>query len=136
MEQGPLGIHITTALSFADAEREVRAALATEGFGVLTFVDVTATLREKIGATIEPFTILGACNPKLAHQALEVWRGFGLLMPCNVVVQDVGTHRVVQAFDPLTLPQARDVPEIESIARQLTESMRRVLARVEAIPAP
>lgn len=136
MDQGPLGIHITTALSFADAEREVRAALATEGFGVLTLVDVTATLREKIGATIEPYTILGACNPKLAHQALEVWRGFGLLMPCNVVVQDVGTHRVVQAFDPLTLPQARDAPEIEPIARQVNEAMRRVLARVEAVPAP
>lgn len=132
MEQGPLGLHATTALPFAEADRAVREALKAEGFGVLTEIDVTSTLREKIGAEIEPYRILGACNPRLANEALRIWRGFGLLMPCNVVVQDAGDHRVVMAFDPLTVQQARDVPEVTLIATQIREALRRALAAVEA----
>lgn len=131
MEQGALGLHVTTALPFAEADRAVREALKAEGFGVLTEIDVTATLKDKIGAEIEPYRILGACNPKLANEALGIWRGFGLLMPCNVIVQDAGDHRVVMAFDPLTLQQARDVPEIEPIAAQIRAALGRALAAVE-----
>lgn len=131
MDQGPLGLHITTTLPFEEAERTVTEALKAEGFGILTRIDVTATLAAKIDAQIEPYVILGACNPSLAYQALSVWRGFGLLMPCNVLVQDTGEHRVVQAFDPLTIEQARAVPEIEPIMRQVRESMGRVLEAVE-----
>jgi uncharacterized protein (DUF302 family) len=132
MEHGPLGIHITSTLPFEEAERAVTEALKAEGFGVLTRIDVTATLEARIGATIEPYVILGACNPGLAHRALSVWRGFGLLMPCNVLVQDAGDHRVVQAFDPLSIEQASAFPDIEPIARQIRESMTRALAAVEA----
>jgi len=81
------GITIRTAASFAEAVARVREALKAQGFGVLTEIDVQATLRDKLGEDMEPYLILGACNPPLAHRALAADRSIGLLLPCNVVVR-------------------------------------------------
>ena len=92
----------------AETEARVTAALAEEGFGVLTRIDVSETLRNKIGAEIEEYVILGACNPPLAHRALEHSRRVGLLLPCNVVLRAVEGGTQVEAVDPRTLLPADD----------------------------
>ena len=90
----------TTPLPFADAVERVRAELKTEGFGVLCEIDVQATLREKLGVEGEPYLILGACNPPLAHQALEAEPNLGVLLPCNVVIYQRGGETQISAIDP------------------------------------
>ncbi|GAY07665.1 DUF302 domain-containing protein [Pseudonocardia sp. N23] len=94
---------ITLDLSQAEAVDAVTAALATQGFGVLTTIDVRATLKTKLGEDVEDYTILGACNPALAHQALSTDPEIGLLLPCNVTVRQTGGHTLVQAVDPAEL---------------------------------
>ena len=91
---------ISTDLPYAEAVTRTREALGEQGFGVLTEIDVQATLRDKLGLEMEPYIILGACNPKLAHQALEVDRSIGVLLPCNVVVSGHGEGSTVQILDP------------------------------------
>ncbi|MFG2907509.1 DUF302 domain-containing protein [Kitasatospora sp. NPDC048286] len=97
------GLGVRLDRPFAQAVEAVTAALREQGFGVLTTIDVRATLREKIGAEIEDYLILGACNPALAHRALEADRRIGLLLPCNVVVRADGDATVVEAVDPQTM---------------------------------
>jgi uncharacterized protein (DUF302 family) len=123
MEEGRLGFHIQTQLSFDAAEAAAREAL--------TAIDVQGTMAAKLGAEMERYKILGACNPPIAHDALEVWRGFGLLMPCNVVVQDAGDHRVVMAFDPMQIGEVHDIPEMLEIAERAQDALRRAMERVE-----
>jgi uncharacterized protein (DUF302 family) len=96
-------IETTVALSMEDAERAVRAALGTQGFGVLTEIDVAATLQEKLGIDRAPLKILGACNPNLAHQALELDPSAALLLPCNVVLEPAPGGTRVAAVDPREL---------------------------------
>ena len=136
MDEGRLGFHLDTPLQFDAAEAAVREALATEGFGILTEVDVQATLDQKLGVEIERYKILGACNPKYAYQALQIWRGFGLLMPCSVVVQDVGDHRVVMAFDPLGIQEVNNTPELLPVAEAVHAALQRALDQIERIPTP
>lgn len=136
MDQGRLGFHIETPLEFDAAETAVREALATEGFGILTEVDVQATLDQKLGVEIERYKILGACNPKYAYQALEIWRGFGLLMPCSVVVQDLGDHRVVLAFDPLSMSEVTSTPELVPVAEAVHAALERALEQIERTSTP
>ena len=95
------GTSVTLDIPFADALGRVRAALQQQGFGVLTEIDVTATLRAKLGEQIEDYVILGACNPPFAHQALEIDRSIGLLLPCNVVVRSAADLVHVQVADGL-----------------------------------
>jgi len=120
-------IQATTVLSMADAEARLREALKAEGFGVLTEVDVQGVLREKIGAEVEPYRILGVCNPQLAHAALGVWKGFGLIAPCNVALYDEGDHRELIAFDPLTVPGIEDSAELRDIAQRASDGIRRAV---------
>ena len=94
------GTQVTLEEPFGQAVARVRAALADQGFGVLTEIDVTATLKAKLGEQIEDYMILGACNPPFAHQALAVDRSIGMLLPCNVVVRAAAEGTLVEALDP------------------------------------
>ncbi|MEZ5175519.1 MAG: DUF302 domain-containing protein [Acidimicrobiia bacterium] len=124
------GLKTTTALSMEDAEAAARQALASEGFGVLTEIDVAATLREKLGVDRSPYRILGACNPRLAEQALESESDVGLLLPCNVVVYEDGESTVVAALDPGIMVDLTANPELEAIASEARERLGRVIAAV------
>ncbi|MFD8080866.1 DUF302 domain-containing protein [Kitasatospora sp. NPDC059722] len=97
------GFGVRLGRPFAEAVEAVTAALKEQGFGVLTTIDIRATLREKIGEEVEDYVILGACNPSLAHRALRADRRIGLLLPCNVVVRADGDGAVVEAVDPQVL---------------------------------
>ena len=96
-------IETTTKLPMAEAEAAVRAALASQGFGVLTEIDVAATLKAKLGVERAPLKILGACNPTFAHQALELDESVSLLLPCNVVLADIGGATRISSVDPREL---------------------------------
>ena len=93
-------IETTTALSMADAEVAIREALAVQGFGVLTEIDLAATLKAKLGVERAPLKILGACNPTFAHRALELDESVSLLLPCNVVLADTGHGTKISTVDP------------------------------------
>lgn len=106
----------------------VTEALKTEGFGVLTRIDIAATLKEKIDVDFHPYTILGACNPKLAHEALELEDKAGLMLPCNVVVQETGEgHSEVAAIDPVASMKAIDNPALHSAAAEVRQKLTRVI---------
>ncbi|MDJ0344907.1 DUF302 domain-containing protein [Streptomyces sp. H10-C2] len=121
-------VRLTTG--FDDTVTAVRAALAEQGFGILTEIDVTATLKAKLGHEMEDYLILGACNPPLAHQALEADRSIGLLLPCNVVVRRDGDSTLVQALDPATMVTLTGLPALEPIA---TEAAQRLDAALHAL---
>jgi uncharacterized protein (DUF302 family) len=117
-------------MSYDEAVPRVKEAFKEQGFGTLTEIDVRATLREKIGAEVEPYVILGACNPELAHRALEVEREIGVLLPCNVVVRATGDTTTVQALDPDVMVQVPGNPAIQDIA---DEASRRISAALAAL---
>src|SRR5512141_21643 len=119
----------TVNASFDDAVKRVTEELAKEGFGVLTEIDVAATLKKKLGKDIPPYRILGACNPQFAHQALEADPQIGALLPCNVVVRvDKEGATVVEIMDPDAVLQLVGRPEVSAIAAQVRERLVRVLA--------
>lgn len=122
---------ITTDLPYTAAVEAVKQALADEGFGTLTEIDVKATLDTKIGVEIEDYIILGACNPRLAHRALEVERDIGLLLPCNVVVRAAGGSTIVQALNPQVMVNLPEREELQPIA---DEASRRIAAALKALP--
>ena len=104
---------------FADVVDRVRAELKREGFGVLCEIDVQATLREKLGVVSEPYLILGACNPPLAHQALQTERELGVLLPCNVVVYQHGGETQISAIDPERMLSIVDNEELAPVAAEI-----------------
>jgi uncharacterized protein (DUF302 family) len=124
---------ITLDLPYADAVPAVRAALKDQGFGVLTEIDVRATMRAKLDAEVEPYVILGACNPQLAHRALEVDRTIGLLLPCNVLVRAIGDRSLVQALDPELMAA---VPEREELRPIADEARKRIQAALDSLSSP
>ncbi len=115
-----------------EAERITREELAKEGFGILTEIDVAATLKTKLGIDVAPYRILGACNPSLAAQALEAERDIGLLLPCNVVVYSEGGGTVVAALDPGVMVAQTGNPDLDPVAKEATARLERVIAAVEA----
>jgi uncharacterized protein (DUF302 family) len=124
------GTHITLDEPFTEAVARVRAALAERGFGVLTEIDVTATLRAKLGEQIEDYVILGACNPPFAHQALEVDRSIGLLLPCNVVVRAAAEGTVIEALDPQVMVTLTGRPELKPVADEVSRRLAAALAEL------
>ena len=122
------GTSVTLDLPFADAVGRVRAALAEQGFGVLTEIDVTATLRARLGEQMEDYLILGACNPPTAHQALGIDRSIGLLLPCNVVVRATTAGTLVEALDPQVMVTLTGRPELKTVADEVGRRLARALA--------
>ena len=115
-------------VSFAHAIERVGAALKNEGFGILTDIDVSRTLKEKLGVTFRNYRILGACNPRLALEALELEDKVGTMLPCNVVVQQVDEARIeVAAIDPVASMAAIDNPRLKEAAQQVRTKLRRVI---------
>jgi uncharacterized protein (DUF302 family) len=113
---------------FDEAVERVTAALATEGFGVLTTIDVRETLRKKLDVDFRPYTILGACNPGMAHRALQVEPNIGAMLPCNVVVQDAGDGTTeVAAVDPIASMAAVENEALLGVAAEVRERLARVM---------
>ena len=107
--------------SYEDAVERARAALSERGFGILTEVDVKATLKKKLDKDFKKYIILGACNPPYALSALIAEEEIGLFMPCNVVVYEDGAGAVVSAIDPLVAMSVIDNPELKGIAREVRD---------------
>lgn len=127
------GIGVTLDLPYDVAVERTREALAKEGFGVLTEIDVKATLKKKLDVDVTPYVILGACNPSLAHRALAAERDIGLLLPCNVVVYaaDEPGRTVVAALDPLEALALTGNEAVRPIAQEARTRLERALAAVE-----
>ena len=117
-------------LPLTEAVDRVIAALKARGFGVLTRIDVQSTLKEKIGVDFRPYVILGACNPKMAHEALMVEDKIGTMLPCNVVVQEADGQTEVAAVDPVASMQAIKNQSLETVAAKVRSELK---AAVEAI---
>lgn len=125
---------ITLDLPYEQAVSRVKDAFQAQGFGTLTEIDVQATLHNKLDADMEPYIILGACNPQLAHRALDIDRQIGLLLPCNVVVRATGDNQTqVQALDPQVMVTVPELDELQSIA---DEAGQRIQAALEALTPP
>lgn len=124
------GMKTTTSEPMAETEDRVREALAEEGFGVLTEIDVAQTLKTKLGLDHRPYRILGACNPQLAAEALGNEIDVGLLLPCNVVIYENGEDTVVTALDPSMMVEMTGNPALESIATEARVRLERVIDAV------
>ena len=118
----------TLSCDFEEAVRLTTEALRREGFGIITEIDVRDTLKKKINVDFRPYRILGACNPALAHEALQIEDKVGTMLPCNVIVQDKGHGKTeVAAIDPVASMQAIDNPRLTSAAEQVRAKLRRTI---------
>ncbi|MEV6163697.1 DUF302 domain-containing protein [Streptomyces sp. NPDC052052] len=115
---------------FARTVAAARQALAAQGFGVITEIDMAATLKAKLGRDMENYLILGACNPQLAERALDTDRGVGLLLPCNVVIRTEGSQTVVQALDPATMVTLTGLDAMVPVADEAAHRLDDALARL------
>jgi uncharacterized protein (DUF302 family) len=122
------GFGTTLQVPYEEAVPRVKEVLKAEGFGVLTEIDVRQTLREKLGAEMEPYIILGACNPQLAHRALEQETDIGLLLPCNVVVRAEKEGSRVEVADPKAMLSIVGNEQINSIAEEAKQRLQRAVA--------
>jgi uncharacterized protein (DUF302 family) len=128
---GAYALQVTTRRSFEDALQRVTELLAEQGFGVLTEIDVQATLKKKLGLNYKPYKILGACNPSFAHRALEAEPHIGVLLPCNIVIWDEGDHRIVAAMEPKVMAEVVDASAVRQIAEEVSARIHSVLERID-----
>ena len=127
-----IGIRTTLKTSFEQAIGKATEALKTEGFGVLTQIDVKTTLKEKINVDFRRYMILGACNPALAHRALSANPDVGLLLPCNITVQETGEGIVVAAVDPIQmLSVLPDDPSVKEVAIEARQKLERAILSIQ-----
>jgi uncharacterized protein (DUF302 family) len=113
---------------FAETEARLRAALTAKGFGVLTEIDVQATMKKKLDVDIPAYRILGACNPTMAHKAMGMEPKVGAMLPCNVILREVAGGVEVSAIDPVASMQAIDNPELKAVAGQVRDLLAEVVA--------
>lgn len=117
---------------FNNVVEKTREALAGQGFGVLTEIDVKATLKKKIGVDVDPYLILGACNPNMAHQAMQLEPRIGSMLPCNVIVRDTGGAIEVSAVDPLASMASIDNDKLKSVAGEVRGMLETVVKSIDA----
>ena len=115
---------------FDAVDSRTRAALAAHGFGVLTEIDVKATMKKKLDVDIPPYRILGACNPKMAHQAIGMEPRVGAMLPCNVILREVDNGIEVSAIDPVASMQAIDNAELIGVAGQVRDLLAKVIESI------
>lgn len=120
----------TLNISFDEAIEKVTAELQKEGFGILTEIDVKATLKNKLDIDFHPYKILGACNPQFAYQALQAEDKIGTMLPCNVIVHDTGSGVEIAAIDPKASMMAVDNPQLAGVADQVQALLKKVIERV------
>jgi uncharacterized protein (DUF302 family) len=130
------GLTVALAVPFDDAVSAAREALKSEGFGVLTEIDVQATLKEKLGVETPRHLILGACNPHLAHAALQADVDMALLLPCNVTVREEGARVVVSIVDPAMMAETSSAPELKEVATTARGKLQRVIDALAASSRP
>ncbi len=130
LETHQYGITRTVAGGYDETIARLRELLKEEGFGVLTEIDVKRTLKEKIDKDVEPYVILGACNPRLAARSLELEPDIGLLLPCNVIVSTRGGTTHVGVVNPQSMVDFTSNPAITDVAREADERLRRVIERL------
>ena len=118
----------TVGTGFDQTIQNVTQALANEGFGVLSDIDVAATLKKKVGLDMPPYRILGACNPQFAQRALQLEPPIGTLLPCNVVVREEAGRTAVEIMDPLAVMELVGKPEVAKIASEVRGRLDRVLS--------
>ncbi len=131
MQQGKISMQAIAVGEFAGTVERVREGLKDEGFGVITEIDVRATMQAKLGIDYPDYVILGACNPALAHGALEADDEVGVLLPCNVVVRESADGVVVQAMDPGVAMAVLDAPGLAAVAADARQRLERVVRRIE-----
>jgi uncharacterized protein (DUF302 family) len=124
------GLAAFVSAPYAEVVARTREALATQGFGVLTEIDVKATMKAKLDADVEDYVILGACNPPLAYRALSADRHVGVLLPCNVVVRAQGDGTLVEAVDPAGMVAMTGEESLAPVAAEATERLRAAIAAV------
>jgi len=124
------GFSKTIDLGFDEAISKVTDELKKEGFGVLTTIDVKDTLKKKINVDFKKYTILGACNPQIAHKALQTEEELGLLLPCNVIVYEKDNKTTVSFFDPMIMTKLINNKKMEPIAKEVKEKLQRVFAGI------
>jgi uncharacterized protein (DUF302 family) len=121
----------TINASFEEAIQRATESLKTEGFGVLTEIKIHEKLKEKLGVDFHRYTILGACNPAFAYKALQAENKIGTMLPCNVIVQDLGDNKIeIAAVNPIESMKAIENPELGTVATQVTEMLKRVIASI------
>jgi len=116
--------------TFDDIDARTRAALADNGFGVLTEIDVKATMRKKLDVEMRPYLILGACNPKMAHQAIGMEPRVGAMLPCNVILREVDGGVEVSTIDPVASMQAIDNPDLHAVAGQVRDLLKKAIEAI------
>jgi uncharacterized protein (DUF302 family) len=126
-----LGFSVQLDMDYESALESVTAALKTEGFGVLTEIDVKATLKTKLDVDFRPYKILGACNPPLAYRALQAAPQIGLLLPCNVTVSQEEDHCLVSLIDPIAMMDVIQHPDLVPIAEEARAKLERVAAALQ-----
>ena len=128
-----MGYYISRTIKsgFDEAVADVVDALKREGFGILTDIDVAATMKQKLGIEFRPYRILGACNPPLAHKALSAEDKIGVMLPCNVIVQEAGAGKVeVAAIDPRTAMERVGNPALTDLANEVADKLTRVISAI------